>query len=286
MTSMSPSLVVFHIVFKPFGLDAFASFLESYRRHEAGREHRLVLLFKGFTESDPIEDYQELLHGIRHEILQVPDEGLDIGTYRHAAHQVGAEYYCFFNSRSVLLGDDWLEKLYAKLKDARVGVVSASGSWQSLYSDFPAHHEASSETFSWLRSTLRRSPVNRLRHKLYYPPFPNVHIRTNAFLMSRSVWQGMRIPRMRSRVDTSRFESGAASLTRQIERMNLVPMLIGKDGVGYEPRDWSNSRIFWQFDQENLLIADNQTRRYAQAAAAERAFLNEIAWVAPARRLT
>jgi hypothetical protein len=282
MSNVPSSLVVFHLVFQPFGLQPFAKFVQSYRRHDSGRAHRLVLLFKGFHAA-PTQEYAQLLDGIRHDILAVPDQGLDIATYRYAADKVPAEHYCFFNSRSELLADDWLEKLYAKARDARVGVVSASGSWQSLYSDFPVHH-ARAQGFSRPRAALRRSFLNRVRHQLYYPPFPNVHVRTNAFLIARRIWQEIRIGRMRSRVATSRFESGAAGLTRQLAAMNLVPLLVGNDGLAYEPPDWPASRTFWQSNQENLLVADNQTARYAQADAAERAFLHEIAWVAPARR--
>lgn len=284
MPTPSANLVVFYIAFRPYGLQVFADFVRSYREHGSGREHRLVLLCKGFSEASQLQEYEQLLDGIRYETLRVPNQGLDIAAYRHAAEEIGAEHYCFFNSRSVLKGDAWLEKLYSQAMGAGVGVASATGSWQSLYSDFPVHHRAARQGFSLLRTALRSSFVNRARHKLYYPPFPNVHVRTNAFLISREVWRQIKPGRMRTRVDTSRFESGVASLTMQIQGLNLKPIVVGNDGRGYAPVDWPRSGTFWQSEQENLLVADNQTARYAQADAAERAFLNGIAWLAPAGR--
>ena len=44
--------------------------------------------------------------------------------------------------------------------------------------------------------------------------------------------------------------------------MGLKPMVVGKNKKGYEKNEWDTSNTFWRSAQENLLISDNQTRKY------------------------
>lgn len=41
-------------------------------------------------------------------------------------------------------------------------------------------------------------------------------------------------------------------------------IVVGKDGEGYDKKEWRKSRTFRQSEQENLLVADNQTRDYQE----------------------
>jgi hypothetical protein len=278
----SPKVVVVHIVWRDFGITPFEQFIGSYVSKRSGCEHTLLLVLKGFTEEMHLEKYRHILRGVRHQALRLPSTGLDIGSYLSAAAQTEGDYFCFLNSNSVLLGDDWLEKLYAHAQRKTVGVAGATGSWQSLSSDFPQHHERAADQPSTIRRRLRTSFANHWRHRLYYPVFPNPHIRTNAFMLRRTVLDELHLKRFRTRIDTSRYESGRSSLTKLIECMNLEALVVVKNGQSYSRDDWSQSRTFWRYDQENLLIADNQTERYANAEPAERLFLTGRAWgVAP-----
>lgn len=273
-----PEILVFHIVWRAFGAEPFRNFLRSYISHNSGRKHRLILIYKGFSNESELSEYRQLLHGVRHETINIADQGLDIGTYLEAASQIRGDFYCFFNSKSVLLTDSWLEKLYAHASRSDVGLVGATGSWQSLYTDFPSHHDRAPSNATGLRKLIRSSFINRLRHMHFYPPFPNAHIRTNAFLITRKVLENIHVRRIRTRVDTSRFESGKIGLTRQIFDMRLQAIVVGKNGDGYLPDDWADSKTFWQSAQENLLAADNQTDRYAAADSAEKLLLSNVAW--------
>ena len=58
------------------------------------------------------------------------------------------------------------------------------------------------------------------------------------------------------------IESGRYSFTKQIELMGFRPIVVGKNGRGYEKHEWNISSTFWRGVQENLLISDNQTRKY------------------------
>jgi hypothetical protein len=66
-------------------------------------------------------------------------------------------------------------------------------------------------------------------------------------------------------------------------RFGLRPLVVGRNGEAYEKERWHLADTFRQGSQENLLVADNQTDRYAQADAATRAELSRCAWGEHAR---
>ena len=75
-----------------------------------------------------------------------------------------------------------------------------------------------------------------------------------------------------------RLESGKNSITSQIKKMGLSAIVVGKDGIGYDSSNWHVSNTFWTQKQTNLLIADNQTRRFEAADSPTRSFLENFAW--------
>ena len=65
-----------------------------------------------------------------------------------------------------------------------------------------------------------------------------------------------------TKIQSHMLESGKYSITKQIEWMGLRPIVVDKNGEGYEKNKWGISNTFWQGTQANLLISDNQTRTY------------------------
>jgi hypothetical protein len=109
-------------------------FVESYRRSPGGALHRLVVAFNGFESEAELSDYREALGGIRHESLFVRPPAQDIPAYFEAARSLECEHLCFLNSHSRLIDPEWLGKMYEHAAREDVGVVGATGSWQSGYS--------------------------------------------------------------------------------------------------------------------------------------------------------
>jgi hypothetical protein len=88
---------------------------------------------------------------------------------------------------------------------------------------------------------------------------------------------------VRRKSDALELESGRRSLTAQIERSGLRPVVVGADGRVYERDEWAESKTFWQMRQENVLVEDNQTEQFAQGDEALRSFLSRFAWAERAR---
>jgi hypothetical protein len=297
---------VVHLVWAPLGVQLFARFLESYRRHQAGSPHRLVVLLNGFTPGQDIGPWRGLLTDIEHDELRLERPVLDLAAYREAAHGVAAERYCFLNSHCVLLADGWLASLENAILSHNAGLVGPSGSWGSISSynrfmlGFGGHYAG---VFSDRRATLAtlaevaarndpssddggRAPLRFARELLArshgFRAFPSPHIRTSAFMVDARAFGGLKMPAFRAKADALRLESGRHSITAQIQSQGLDPLVVGRDGVVYASQDWASSRTFWQADQENLLIADKQTTDYELASMSARTALSRYAWGAAA----
>jgi hypothetical protein len=274
------------------GIEPFRNFLESYRQNQGGIEHDFMVVFKGFECSSDKDAYFALLAPFQYVSFDVPDIGFDLTAYfATAEHYAGqCRYFCFLNSFSVILCHDWLSKLYKHISRPEVGLVGATGSWQSLNPwgqilqrrrmllNSNSNPEGRKPSL-WEKVSYKIVAIWRLFYiPLFFSPFPNYHLRTNAFMVSRALMMKIVLPTIKSKLAAYKFESGKNGLTRQVINMSKEVLVVGEDGVGYKMKDWNKSNIYWQADQQNLLVADNQTRSYQNGAMEQRRYLSVMAW--------
>ena len=91
----------------------------------------------------------------------------------------------------------------------------------------------------------------------------------------------LKFSRLATKDDVYKFESGRRSMTKQILRQKLSPVVVDRNGRVYGVNDWKSSSTFWINEQENLIIADNRTADYARADQGLRQRLENLAWVRP-----
>jgi len=290
--------------------EALGRFVESYRRHDAGESHRLILLCKGFPDVAALAPHLERLDGLSAERLEVPDDGFDLTAYRRAAARLDGAVACYLNSHSVLLSAGWLERLLAPLRGG-AGIVGATGSWNSGRSTacyalhLPSAYDEVFPDRAWYRDQSRRlggavaPPVRDLmahpplryartayrltRYLALFPSFPAPHVRTNAFAIRSNTMLRLRYPRLRSKASVWTLESGRGSITDQIQAMGLPVLVAGRDGRVFGPAEWADSDTLWQREQGNLLVADNQTETYRLGDLDRRMLLSRVAWGSRAR---
>lgn len=293
-----------HLARQLNGEAALQAFVRSYAANEAGMPHRLVAVLKGYDEGSPAElSARRLLGPLDAEVLRVSDEGFDLDAYRTAVAATGYAHYMFLNSFVRFEAAGWLQKIFSYGSRQDVGIAGATGSCQSVVSDEidlirgrihrfgaaqaspPAAAEAPAS------GTPRRAIVPGAlaacgalwRSFRRFPAFPNHHIRTNGFLLSRDMLGRLIWGPTATKLDAHLIESGRNGLTAQVFRAGLEAVVVGRDGRGYPPSQWHASGAFWQGDQENLLIADNKTAQYQDASPAERQRLSHSAWRGHAR---
>jgi len=281
LTVNAEEICVAHLVRRVNDFAAFRAFLESYRSCPAGIAHQLLIIFKGFSREAQLAPYDELLKDFSHQRAFVRDAGFDVRPYVKVARDYPYRFFAFLNSFSRVLVPGWLEAMYRHVRRPRVGIVGATGSHQSILADF----QMLRFEFRPSRSLLWRAAAIGFRHARYFAltrgrftGFPNYHVRTNGFLVSRDIMSKIRCGPVLTKWDAYRFESGAAGMTPQIMAAGLTPLVVGADGVAYEPENWPDARTFWISRQENLLISDNQTRAYTNGSEALRDRLAFHAW--------
>jgi hypothetical protein len=303
MTNRVRTAVV-HLVRHANGLKPFEAFLASYRRFDAGLEHDLVLLFKGFPDPRDADPYLDRAADVSPARRDVTDKGLDLTAYFAVARTLDYERLCFLNSFSEVVAPGWLALLDAALRDREVGAAGATGSWAShlsydlLQLGFPGGyaevfedrravrrlmHDLSGATYRGDAAHWLLTLANAALHIPTMSGFPSVHLRTNAFLIDRQLFCSLKSGRTRAKLATYRLESGRRSITAQLRALGRPPVVVDRHGVARHGPDWPAGRVFWQADQEDLLVADNQTRTYASATTEQRHVLARYAWGLQAR---
>lgn len=295
---------VVYLTWGPLGPEPLREFLASYHRHPAGAPHRLVVLLNGVESGASRDVLRRELEHTDHRLIDLERSLLDLVAYRAAADILSASRYCFLNSYSRVLADDWLAYLDRALDEPRVGIAAASGSWASMLSyalfqlGLPSAYR---RVFDGRGSTLRQfeelhrertgdvpssncvrrrvgTVVSLLPMLVGFVRFPAHHVRTNAFAIEHDVFMLAAKPALRRKVQTHRLESGRGSFTRQVERRGLRAVVVDRSGQLYDPSDWPGSETFWQGEQRGLLVADNQTEYYARGDARRRLLLARYAW--------
>ncbi len=251
-----PGIAVVHLVRERNGLAPLRRFLDSYRRHAAGIGHDLVLVYKGFGNAVPA-DHAQALEEIAHQRLFLPDRGFDLQPYFAAIGRFDHAHFCFLNSFSQLQCADWLAKLHAPLASGSVGLTGATGSCESLAA-LPAPKR-------WVTQR-------------FFAPFPNPHVRTNAFMAAREVLSRIVLRPLLLKFFALALESGRDGLTAQVRRLGLDALVVDRHGSAYARERWHLANTFRQAKQEDLLVSDNQTDAYVAADAGTRARLSRLAW--------
>ncbi len=258
---------------KANGISPFLSFIDSLHRFPPPADCKLVFIFKGFDTNDvELKNYLRVLSAFNFETIYVSDAGYDITAYFHAAELTHFRYLIFFNSFSVILHQEWFTIFKNNFSEPQTGMLAATGSFESAFTNHLQQGSAGKSLVQKLRYWLKCVFLY-----LMFPPFPNPHLRSNAFMVRRKDFLGAK-RRLRTKMQALIFESGRNGLSIQILKKDKKILLLSRSGEGLEPHLWPKSGIFRQGKQENLLISDNQTRVYEQASLSDKNILNELAW--------
>jgi hypothetical protein len=282
-------------------------FLQSYENHPAGIDHDLHVLFKGFPGPSSLASMRALFGDLTINPILLADVDYDIGSYIAAAGSISNRRVIFLNTFSQILTKDWLRYFDLALNHSAVGVVGATGSWQANASGderaiktilhnvahLPSYiHQTTlpkKRTGGAMDEQRRKRPLGRyLFFPFYYllnlyefGRYPNPHIRTNAFMIERERFLGLRRPSFTCKRGVLKFESGRLSMTRQILKHGLRPVIVDCGGNVYDVPEWRSSSTFHAGGQKNLIIGDRRTHEYSVASPEFRRFLESQAWANP-----
>lgn len=227
---------------------AHRAFFHSYAAHAPGMDADLIVLLKGFDASATPDALTEFRSGARQavEVLRIPDEGWwSINAFQHAAETLPHERVFFLTSYSRIRVDNWL-RLFADTfeQTPNCGVVGATGSYEGVTG----------------------------------ADFPNIAMRTNAFMVDRKLFNSISFGRLATKTDNYAFEAGPHGFTKQLVARGLKPIVVDCNGRAWGAQDWPASLTFRSGRQENLIIADNRTYQYDVADHGRRLKLARLAF--------
>jgi len=271
------------------GLSAAEAFFESYQRHPAGWDHSLYVIAKGWQENADRDKLAKLVvfHGAQ--LIDLPDDGFDLGAYFRFAESAKEQWLCFLNSHSHIERENWLGLLMVSAVSADVGMAGCTGSFGTpvpvMRFILPTiSEEWAARGLVMATITLIISYPLSLLHYLSkfrnFPSFPNPHLRTNAFVISSALFRDFRNARSipRNKIDAFKLESGYLGLSRFVFDRGLRCLVIDATGGAHERTAWQSSQTFRTPGQTRLLIGDNQTRTYADGSVRHRRMVELSAW--------
>jgi hypothetical protein len=277
----SDDVSVIHLIWLPYGVALFEQFVASYSKYDSGIDHELVLLFNGVYDKADLLPYLSVIDklGIPYRTLVYEGACQDIDAYFWAAGQLNSSYVLFLNSYATFLAANWLSH-FMKHASHDVGLVGATGSWQSYY------RGALDDTWKWEQHKSLNENVRKYKKLLkaifwwsrFFYDFPNPHVRSNAFLMKRKLFLSLAHEPLKSKFMAYLLESGKKSITNQVLRKGLNVLIVDRNGKAWLKEQWAESAVFWQDEQVNLLIADNQTRLYDNADTINKRKMTRSAW--------
>lgn len=335
---MATDVTVLYLARLQDGIEEIVGFLRSYISNTTKIEHTLVVIVKGTDQENECAIVQSVLdsHSIKANLIWLSDEiGFDIDAYKWVTSDLNiqTELILCLKTSSKICSPDWLEKYLVLFSNDSVGLVGATGSYESLQSSWHAILNAQQKFFTgtlpfnalsgwkWIigehNGFFKLTAINSFFHSRRilerfkfrivtgmqsnhdsvreryikvtrenevfsfikeFPLFPNPHIRTSGFMIRISDFNSLRFDSTGLKTDSSKFESGYSSLTRQIVEKNKEVLVLGADGRGYNIDEWEESGTFRNLDQTNLLISDNRTDDYPQMTTAVKKTHRIITW--------
>lgn len=237
---------------EPTGLKNFEAACETV---STGIRYALLVVRKGRGLALPLPKHTCDSIDVSDEFMSLWAFGRAIETWASHCHVL-----CLLNSWSRPQHNGWLEKLvYASLEPG-VGLVGATGSFESL---------ASQRRFRFIK-------------RLLFPPYPNAHLRTNA-LCARSelllkVWPAYFNSGLPGKAIECFYESGRRSISKRVMKLSENIQMVTADGR-YFPWQWpSVPGRFRSGIQGAVLVADNQTDAYTFASRDQQHQMERAAW--------
>ncbi|MDD3437254.1 MAG: DUF4422 domain-containing protein [Candidatus Gastranaerophilales bacterium] len=230
-----------------YGIDAVENFLNSYNKFSAGIEHNLVIIAKNWTDKAIYDNLCSLVKENNAELIDLPDDGFDIGAFFRAANILKNEYVFFIGSGVSIIKDNWLLLFNnAFQSDDKIQLAGPMGAWEKGISG----------------------------------RFPNPHIRTCAFMINRELFleyaNSQKFPQTKE--DTWHLEHCENSLSNFIYRKGYKAVVVNSDGEISESDDWVNSRTYMTPDDSKLIMEDKWVRKYHSAGESLKTYKEIIVW--------
>jgi hypothetical protein len=231
-------------------------FVAALNRYDPGVNYQLIWVIKGNYGLRAPEGV------LLHRIIHINDDGYSLCAFKKTLKLIAADYthICYLNSWSQPRCNGWLKKLVDVASKNKAGLAGAT---------------ASCESFSCNCGTFFGS----LWRKIFFPQFPNPHIRTTGFCAKTEVLMKIWPKRLFGfKFLEFMHEAGRWSISKRAEKLGYQNWLVGRDdSTMFTSYCWTPS-LFRYHNNQQLLISDNQTDAYLKGDPITQGILRWKAW--------
>ena len=247
--------IVAYVAYGPFGIEYLKRFISSYTKFKSGCKHKLLICFKGFSNTNELEKWKKIIDYDFIELFEKNEKNdFDIGSYFRIAEAYKDNLILFLGTHTRMNCDNWLKIFLNNYRNKRF--IGTTGSFASISSQFLGFYYSQYSKFQQLRWGLY--------HWRKFKLFPNPHIRTTGFFLRGSDLLNLDFDRNKfdKKIETSYFESGRKNITLQLKKQGFEVGIVNSDNIFFETSQWKNSNTYCLNGQKKLIFIDNRTEEY------------------------
>jgi hypothetical protein len=252
--------------------------------------YKIYIIFKGWEEKKYINP-KTFFSNIKKNIsfFYFSDDGFDLGTYFKILKYVDEEYIYFFNSTSRIVDDNFFKFSINAMFDKKLGLLGWAGSFGTL-------RPSIKKIFFKLKINIiiNKNFINTIkdllidviafpRHLYLYknfPKFPNPHVRSNAFLIKKDLYEEFsKISKYpETKIEACELESGKNGLTKFVQKKGYDVKVVNSKNKIFDIRECDKSETWRTGDRQHVLVADNGTFFYEKMPISRKLFKEYSAW--------
>ena len=248
---LDDKIIVIYLSSKYSKISDLKKFIKSYKRFKAGSRHKLVICFKQLSKKE-LTKRISLLKKIDYFIDPVDINDHEWGSLKRICQLYFENHIFFMNDYSYPITSNWL-KYFNKYKKNKM-IIGCTASKSSNFDN----------------SFYRNYKDNYFKafFKIFYfffkiPSFPNPHIRSTAFLIkAKDFLEFIENKNISYKIQSIALESGYSGLTNFFKKKGYKIKILNRFGNLFDLEDGFFSKTFASYNQEGLIISDNQTRMY------------------------
>jgi len=266
---MKKKILVSYICTPYVDYNIFYKFIKNYKKYSPGINHRLLICFKNLDKGK-IEYLKSKIKNLNYiEFIDISNgNDWDFMSFYRIAKKYKDYLILFLNNQSFPIKKNWLLLMCSNYKNKRI--LGATGSYESISSrGFLRNYNEN--IFSYIYRVIK--------YLIYFPLFPNPHIRTTAFMMLAKDYIKYKFEKNYYRkYDNWKTESGRNSITNFFKKRGFEILLINSDGKAFSEKDWKFSETYCYKNQTKLIISDKRTRKYENFSIKDKKIKTKIVW--------
>ena len=265
--NLNDRIIVVYLSSKYSKISDLKKFLKSYKKFRAGSKHELVICFKQLTKKE-LTKRLSLIKNINYFIDPIDINDHEWGSLKRVCQFYFKNYIFFMNDYSYPITSNWL-KYFNKFKKNKMIIGCTASKSSNLSNSFYRNH----------KDNYFKALFKIIYFFFKIPKFPNPHLRSTAFLIkAKDYLDFIKDKNVNFKIQSLTLESGYSGLTNFFKKKRYKIKVLNRFGNLFDLENGILSKTFASYDQEGLIISDNQTRIYDKMSVIKKTKKRKQCW--------